>query len=253
MTSSVTQEFRQRLARLPAATQEQAARAYALWRWALPQQSPVQAGQPAAADLLRPCRSRLPGTRATRRGASLLVLDWPTRHMTSYSGGCSGDGLTRRCRGRSLTLAPLSLCVRRPERTIFVLKELGKADWLRMLNIPVAHIPTVLILRGTRNLQAQCETARGFFANVREVGAQNGLIEYVLIGELMGRLVGFACVYDAPMASEIVHIFGVLGTRAVIQTGNWGHWDGPVAGDLFVPAAAFCGEGAAQYDKSDGQ
>ena len=33
MTSSVTQEFRQRLARLPAATQEQAARAYALWRW----------------------------------------------------------------------------------------------------------------------------------------------------------------------------------------------------------------------------
>jgi hypothetical protein len=32
MTSSVTQEFRQRLARLPAAIQEQAARAYALWR-----------------------------------------------------------------------------------------------------------------------------------------------------------------------------------------------------------------------------
>ena len=32
MTSSVTQEFRQRLAGLPAAIQEQAARAYALWR-----------------------------------------------------------------------------------------------------------------------------------------------------------------------------------------------------------------------------
>ena len=32
MTSSVTQEFRQRLARLPAAVQEQAARAYARWR-----------------------------------------------------------------------------------------------------------------------------------------------------------------------------------------------------------------------------
>ena len=32
MTSSVTQEFRQRLARLPAAIQEPAARAYALWR-----------------------------------------------------------------------------------------------------------------------------------------------------------------------------------------------------------------------------
>jgi hypothetical protein len=32
MTSSVTEEFRQRLARLPASVQEQAARAYALWR-----------------------------------------------------------------------------------------------------------------------------------------------------------------------------------------------------------------------------
>jgi hypothetical protein len=32
MTSSVTGEFRQRLARLPTAVQEQAARAYALWR-----------------------------------------------------------------------------------------------------------------------------------------------------------------------------------------------------------------------------
>ncbi|MGH7793115.1 MAG: hypothetical protein ACREOB_12450 [Thermodesulfobacteriota bacterium] len=32
MTSSVTEELRQRLARLPAAVQEQAARAYALWR-----------------------------------------------------------------------------------------------------------------------------------------------------------------------------------------------------------------------------
>jgi hypothetical protein len=32
MTSSVTDEFRQRLARLPAAVQGQAARAYALWR-----------------------------------------------------------------------------------------------------------------------------------------------------------------------------------------------------------------------------
>jgi hypothetical protein len=32
MTSSVTQEFRQRLARLPAAIQAHAARVYALWR-----------------------------------------------------------------------------------------------------------------------------------------------------------------------------------------------------------------------------
>jgi uridine phosphorylase len=56
------------------------------------------------------------------------------------------------------------------------------------------------------------------------------------------------------MASEIVHIFGVLGTRAVIQTGNCGALaEDLVAGDLFVPSEAFCGEGAAQYYKPDGK
>lgn len=135
-----------------------------------------------------------------------------------------------------------------------MLKELSKADWTQMLHIPTARIPRVLILRGTRNLQSQYEVALSLFSNVLEVGAPNGLIEHVLIGDLAGQSVGFACVYGAPMASEIVHIFGTLGTRAVIQTGNCGALaDGLVAGDLFVPTEAFCGEGAAQYYKPNGQ
>lgn len=135
-----------------------------------------------------------------------------------------------------------------------MLKELGKADWMRMLHIPASRIPSVLILRGTRNLQSQYEAALSLFSNVLEVGAPNGLIEHVFIGDLAGRPVGFACVYGAPMASEIVHIFGALGTRAVIQTGNCGALaDGLLAGDLFVPTEAFCGEGAAQYYKPNGQ
>jgi hypothetical protein len=40
------------------------------------------------------------------------------------------------------------------QRTIFVLEDLGKTDWLPMLNIPGSKIPTVLILRGNRNLQS---------------------------------------------------------------------------------------------------
>lgn len=135
-----------------------------------------------------------------------------------------------------------------------MLKELGKADWLRVLNIPESRIPAVLILRGTRNLQSQYQTARSLFTEVQDVGTPNGIIEHVLIGNLAGRPVGFACVYGAPMASEIVHIFGSLGTRAVIQTGNCGGLaDELSAGDLFVPAEAYCGEGAAQYYKPNGQ
>jgi uridine phosphorylase len=135
-----------------------------------------------------------------------------------------------------------------------VLKELGKADWLGILNIPEPRIPTVLILRGTRNLQLQYEAARSFFTDVLDVGTPNGIIEHVLIGNLDNRPIGFACVYGAAMASEIVHIFGSLGTRAVIQTGNCGGIaDELSAGDLFAPTDAFCGEGAAQYYKSNGQ
>jgi uridine phosphorylase len=129
-----------------------------------------------------------------------------------------------------------------------MLKELGRNDWLEMLNLAADQVPAVLILRGTRNLQMQYEVTRAFFSNVRDLGAPNGLIESVLVGELDGTPVGFGCVYGASMASEAVHIFGVLGTRAVIQTGNCGGLaDGMAAGDLVLPTVAHCGEGAAQY------
>jgi len=129
-----------------------------------------------------------------------------------------------------------------------MLKDLTKSEWLEMLGISAEDVPAVLILRGTRNLQAQYEVARGHFSSVCDLGAPNGLIETVLIGEISGVKVGFACVYGAPMASEVVHIFGVLGARAVIQTGNCGGLaDDMVAGDIVIPSVAFCGEGAAQY------
>jgi purine-nucleoside phosphorylase len=133
-----------------------------------------------------------------------------------------------------------------------VLKELTKADWLRILNLPATRIPAVLILRGTRNLRFQYEAMLPHFGKVHELGTPNGIIEDVLIGEVRGCSVGFACVYGSSMASEIVHIFGVLGTHTVIQTGNCGALaDDFGAGDLFIPDRAYCGEGAAQYYQPD--
>jgi purine-nucleoside phosphorylase len=129
-----------------------------------------------------------------------------------------------------------------------MLRELTRADWLKLLRFPESRIPAALILRGTRNLRSQYEAALPYFSNVLEIGAPNGIFEDVFVGELRGRAVGFACVYGACMASEIVHVFGVLGTRAVIQTGNCGGLaDSLAAGDLFLADRAYCGEGAAQY------
>jgi purine-nucleoside phosphorylase len=135
-----------------------------------------------------------------------------------------------------------------------MLRELTKSDWLASLGIPEQRVPRVLLLRGTRNLKAMYQHYRQYFANVLEVGCPNGIIEDVLIGDFAGQAVAYASVYGAAMASEIVHIFGVLGTRLVIQTGCCGALANDIeAGDLFVPTEAFCGEGAAQYYKTDGR
>jgi purine-nucleoside phosphorylase len=135
-----------------------------------------------------------------------------------------------------------------------MLKELTKSDWLNILNLPASRIPQVLLLRGTRNFHLQYQAMLPFFDNFLEVGAPNGIVEDVLIGEVRGLPVGFACVYGSSMASEIVHIFGVLGTHTVIQTGNCGALaDDLGAGDLFIADRAYCGEGAAQYYKADGK
>jgi uridine phosphorylase len=135
-----------------------------------------------------------------------------------------------------------------------MLRELTKADWLSILGIPEERIPRVLLLRGTRNLTSQYERYLPYFRNVLEIGCPNGIVEDVLIGDYAGHSVAYASVYGAAMASEVVHLFGVLGTRLVIQTGCCGALaDELETGDLILPEEAFCGEGAAQYYKSDGR
>lgn len=129
-----------------------------------------------------------------------------------------------------------------------MLRELSKNDWQQILGIPDERVPQILILRGTRNLKTQYNLYRQRFSDVMEVGSPNGLIEDLLIGEYSGGQVAYASVYGSAMASEVTHVFGVLGTKLVIQTGCCGAWSrGIRAGDLFVPTKAFCGEGAAQY------
>lgn len=129
-----------------------------------------------------------------------------------------------------------------------MLRDLTRADWLRILGIRPEQIPQVLVLRGTRNLKTHYEDYRERFHDVVEFGTPNGLLEDVLIGTFAGGRVAYASVYGAAMASEVTHLFGVLGTRLVLQTGCCGAWKAGVeAGDLFVPREAGCGEGAAQY------
>ena len=135
-----------------------------------------------------------------------------------------------------------------------MLKELTKKEWLSLLNIPENRIPTVLVLRGTRNLKTNYAKHLSFFTNVFEVGSPNGIFEDVLIGTYKNINVGYASVYGDVMASEVTHLFGVLGTSLVIQTGCCGALtDSIQAGDLVCVTSAHCGEGAAQYYLPDKQ
>ena len=103
-----------------------------------------------------------------------------------------------------------------------MLKDLTRSDWLGFLDLPEERIPSILVLRGTRNLRTNYDKHLAFFDDVLEVGSPNALFEDVFIGRRDGVDVGYASVYGAPMASEITHVFAVLGTRLVIQTGVCG-------------------------------
>jgi purine-nucleoside phosphorylase len=135
-----------------------------------------------------------------------------------------------------------------------MLHDLTKSDWQALLNIPDERIPAALVIRGTRALKRHCAEMRCYFSNIFDICDPNVVIDDVFIGDLDGTCVAYASVYGAPMASEIVHVFGVLGTPLVIQIGCCGAIsDQLLSGDLLAVSSAYCGEGASQYYKQDGK
>lgn len=129
-----------------------------------------------------------------------------------------------------------------------MLRELTTNDWQAILGLSAEQLPQALVLRGTRNLKYHYQAYAEWFDNVVEVGSPNGAFEDIFIGHYGGLRIAYASVYGAAMASEITHLFGVLGARLVIQTGCCGALaDGFEAGDLFLATEAYCGEGAARY------
>ncbi len=129
-----------------------------------------------------------------------------------------------------------------------MLRDLTKTDWLAILDIPPAMLPRALLLRGTRNLKTQYAHYRQFFSGIREIGTPNGLVEDVLIGTVGGVPVAYASVYGGPMASEVTHLFGAIGTPLVVQVGCCGALaDSILPGDLFLAEEAYCGDGSSQY------
>ncbi len=132
--------------------------------------------------------------------------------------------------------------------------DLKKSEWQKILKIPDERIPSSLILRGTRSLKSHYAQMRDCFSKVLDIGDSNIVVDDVFLGNLDGETVAYASVYGAPMASEITHLFGVLGTRFVLQIGCCGALSETLLpGDLCSVTSAYRGEGASQYYKTDGK
>lgn len=126
-----------------------------------------------------------------------------------------------------------------------MLRELTGSDWRSILQLTSDEIPEVLLLRGTRNLRRHYLAYAALCEDVRELGSPNALFEDVFVGLLNDRRVGYASVYGPAMASEMTHVFGMMGTRVVVQTGVCGALAGNLrAGDVVVASQAGCGDGA---------
>jgi len=129
-----------------------------------------------------------------------------------------------------------------------MLADLGRDDWLNVLGLGADEAPAALIMRATRMLKTRLAQHRALLADAYELPSANSIFEDILLGWHNGLRVAMACVYGAPMASEVAHAFCVIGVSRVILTGCCGALvPGIAAGDLVVPEAAFPGDGASRY------
>ncbi len=129
-----------------------------------------------------------------------------------------------------------------------MLRDLTRNDWLNILGTPRERIPRVLLVRGTRDLRRYYQAYRSACTDVLDLGDENSVLADLFAGYYSGIPIAYASVYGPSMASEVTHVFGMLGTPLVVQLGNCGALAEELAtGDLFIATEAYCGEGAAQY------
>src|SRR5439155_179859 len=87
-----------------------------------------------------------------------------------------------------------------------MLKELTRADWLSILNIPQRRIPLALLVRGTRSLKHWYRLTQEHFTNVLELGTPNSILDDLFVADLGSYPVAYASVYGAAMSSDVAHV-----------------------------------------------
>ncbi|MFL2129803.1 nucleoside phosphorylase [Ruoffia sp. FAM 24228] len=121
--------------------------------------------------------------------------------------------------------------------------EFLKEDWLKALGAWEEKIPASFVVHGEwehdDNLKLWSELLKD----------ESWLPKWnTVIGDYRETKIGFANVYGAPMATNIVHQFGAAGTDLFIQTGYCGGLTHDVKyGDILIVTEAGMQDGASQW------
>jgi len=114
--------------------------------------------------------------------------------------------------------------------------KMSKADWLAAIGMNTEEVPEKIILEGTWWYKDRYPVRLEYLTNVRELKFPD-----MYLGEYKGDKVMFCCAYGASRVVEPIHIFGILGTKKVIQIGSCGGLQPD------IPRTSIIGEGASQY------
>ncbi|MDE0121188.1 MAG: hypothetical protein OXS33_05595 [bacterium] len=119
--------------------------------------------------------------------------------------------------------------------------DLGREEWLDALGMDPADIPKAVIMEGSWWRAQRTEWRLSYLDDVRELAFPD-----MFYGFWQGSPVVYSCVYGAPRAVELAHLFGVLGTPRMVMIGTCGALDPKLAtGDVVVPSQAVAREGVA--------
>ena len=119
--------------------------------------------------------------------------------------------------------------------------DLGREEWLDALGMDQSEVPQAVIMEGSWWRAQRTEWRLSYLDDVRELAFPD-----MFYGFWQGSPVVYSCVYGAPRAVELAHLFGVLGTPRMVMIGTCGALDpGLATGDVVVPSQAVAQEGVA--------
>jgi uridine phosphorylase len=121
-------------------------------------------------------------------------------------------------------------------------------EWLEAMKLSDGDIPDVVIVEGSWWRQQRNNWRLGYLTDVRELAFPD-----IFWGRWKDKKIVFCCAYGAARTVEIIHLFGVLGTKLAVQIGTCGGLQSHLKpGDVILPEVVSCREGiAAMYGASD--